>query len=483
MTTTIRTASTARRWATRLGVTLASALALAACNLDIVNTNAPTVEELTGSPTRDVLARAANGIFSQTYNDLANEIQFYALYGREGYNLLGNDPRETGEQIRGPQDPTGRNSGIWIGQYAAIRTIDAYLAALPKATGLNDAERRAASGFANTMKAWHLYRLAIRTGALGIPIDVDRPIDADPAPFVSFPDALKAASDLMDQAYGDLQAGGSSFPFTVPPGYDGFDAPASFARFNRALATKILVHRATFVDCTACWTDASTTLAASFVTDADLPASLATGVYYAYSTASGEPNNPISEPTSSNHLWVHPSIVSGAQLRANGEPDLRLTEKVLDVGRTRELNDLSSSYKPILFNNPNDPAQADLGAPIPWITNEELLLLRAEIRWNTGDKTGAIEDIDRIREFAGGLPATSLTAASPDGDFVTELLYNRLYSLLWSQGTRWLDARRYDRLDQLPIDRVGDSVFENMIIPANECAARRLPSPCTPLSG
>ncbi len=469
----------------RIGIALAGIAALGACGgLDITDTNSPTVEELTGSPSRDVLARAATGIFAQAETDVGTEIQFYALYGREGYNLLGNDPRETGEQIRGPQDPTGRNSGIWLGQYNAIRTINVYLAALQNVEGLSDGEKQASAGFAKTVEAWHFLRLAVRTGKLGIPIDVGRAIDAPPAPFVSFSDALKAASDMMDEAYADLQAaGGTAFPFTMAPGYTGFDSPATFAQFNRALAAKILVYRATFVGCSACWAEAKTALDASFVTDAGLPGSLSTGVYYAYSAASGEPNNPVSEPTSSNHLWVHPSIVSGAQLRANGEPDLRLTEKVLDVGHTRELNDLSSSYKPVMFNDPSDPTQPDLGAPIPWIDNEELLLLRAEVRWNNGDKAGAISDINLIRENSGGLPPTTLTASSADADFITELLYNRLYSLLWAQGTRWIDARRYGRLDQLPIDRAGDNVFENMIVPADECAARDMAAPCTPLGG
>ncbi len=484
MSTTTTTGKRAAKAALRVGVALVAAAMLASCgSLDIVNTNAPTVEELTKNPSKDVLARAATGIFSQAANDIGTEIQFYALYGREGYNLLGNDPRETGEQIRGPQDPTGRNSGIWTGQYSAIRTINAYLKALSSTTVLTDAERSAARGFANTVKAWHITELAIRTGALGVPVDVDRPIDADPAPFVSFSDALQAASALMDSAYAELQAAGSTeFPFRVAPGFSGFDMPVTFGQFNRALAAKILVYRATFVSCAACWADASTALGASFVTDGNLPASLSTGVYFAFSTASGEPTNPISEPTSSNRFWVHPSIVSGAQTRANGDPDLRLTEKVMDVGRTRELNGLSSSYKPILYNNASDPTQPDLGAPIPWITNEELLLLRAEVRWNTGDKAGAIDDINLIRVNSGGLEPTTLTAASSDTDFVTELLYNRLYSLMWTQGTRWIDARRYGRLDQLPIDRSGDSVFQNMIIPANECAARSMVAPCTPLT-
>jgi len=176
---------------------------------------------------------------------------------------------------------------------------------------------------------------------------------------------------------------------------------------------------------------------------------------------------------------VHPSIVTDAQLQADGSPDRRLTRKVTAAGRTVNLNDLIGTHKPTLYNSASNPAAANLGAPIPWIINEELLLLRAEIRWNSGDRQGAVDDINLVRMHSGGLPNSSLTAGSAAEAFVTELLYNRLYSLMWSQGTRWIDARRYDRLDTLPIDRTGDSVFQNMLIPAGECAARGLDAPCT----
>jgi len=482
----IRTTTTRKpgRWKVIPLGALAGALLIGACgDFDIANTNAPTVEELTKSPTRAILARAATGIFSQSFTDMGTQIQYWALYGREGYNLAGTDPREVDEQIRGPADPTGRHSGIWAGPYSAIRTINTYLAALPVATGLNEAEVRASAGFAKTMKAWHIYRLAIRTGDLGIPLDVDRPITAEPAPFVSFGTAMQAASTLMDEALADLQAGGSAFPFTVAPGYTGFNTPATFAQFNRALAAKILVHRATFLNCTACWAQAETALNASFVTSAGLPNSLATGVYFAYSSSAGEPTNPVSENLTSDRLWVHPSIISGAQQRADGSPDLRLTTKVTAAGRSKNEGGLVGTHKPTLYNSATNPATANLGAPIPWIHNEELLLLRAEIRWNTGNKQGAIDDINLIRQHAGGLPATTVTAASSNDVFVTELLYNRLYSLMWSQGTRWIDARRYNRLESLPVDRPGDTRYQNMIIPAAECDARRLPSPCTPPIG
>ncbi|MEO6443766.1 MAG: hypothetical protein ABIZ91_10385, partial [Gemmatimonadaceae bacterium] len=359
-----------RQWTGRRAaapVVLACSLLLGGCGeLDILNTNAPTVETLTSSPTKTILARAATGIFAQMYNDVATEVAVYALYGREGYNLLGNDPRETQEQFRGPPDPTGRHSANWIGPYATIRSINTYLKAIPAASGLTATEIKAAQGFAKTMKGWMLHRVAIRTGALGIPIAVDQPLGSPPAPFVSFTAALQAAVDLVNEGYTDLQAGGSAFPFTVPPGYTGFTTPATFALFNRALAAKMQVHRATFLNCSSCWALASTAMNQSFVTTTGLPGSLATGVYYAYSLTAGEPANPISEPLSSNRYWIHPSIITGAQQRPGGQPDLRLTSKTMAAGRSLNLNDLIGTFKPIMYNQVGTPANANLAAPIPW---------------------------------------------------------------------------------------------------------------------
>jgi hypothetical protein len=473
--------ATVRRRSARLALTAAvlSAIPLSACrDFDVQNLNAPIQDQLTNSPSRAILARTAVGIQIEAFNDLAGEIQQWGLYGRELYNLLGNDPRETGEEISGPQDPGGRAGGGWTGKYGAIRTIHTYLAVLRNSPDLTaEPELRASEGFAKTIKAWHLHKLAIRSGPTGLPIDTDRPIEAEPAPLVTSAAAMEAASDLLDEALADLQAGGTSFPFSFVPGYAGFNTPTTFARFNRALAAKVLVHRATFHACTTCWAEAATALAASFVTDAGLPGSLSLGVYYGYTGVAGELSNPITETMSSQRYWVHPSIVTGAQLQPGGAPDLRLTRKVAAAGRTRTLNSLSGTHKPILYNNAD--LTPNIGADIPWITNEELLLLRAEIRWNTNDKLGAISDINLIRQHAGGLAPSTLTVASPDADFITELLYNRLYSLMWSQGVRWVDARRYNRINTLPLDRQGDVVHPHMLIPASECDARGLEPPCS----
>jgi starch-binding outer membrane protein, SusD/RagB family len=479
MTTTrrISAASSARRATVRAAI---GALALlAACNnLDVQNLNAPTAETLTNGATRDVLARTAVGVQIQAFNDRAGIIQQWGIYGREGWNLLGNDPRETGEEISGPQDAGGRAGGIWTGQYSAIRTINTFQSAIQNASGLSDAEKKAALGFSKTLEAWHLHLVAIRSGPVGMPVDVDRPISDDPAPLVTFSEGLAAASALMDEAYADLQAGGSSFPFSFVPGYEGFTTPATFAKFNRALAAKLLVHRATFVNCTTCWAQAATAIGQSFITTSGLPESLKLGVYFGYTGAPGELSNPVTEALTSNRYWVHPSIITGAQLQPGGEPDKRLTSKVALAPAPRTLNNLTGTYKPVMYNDPTTLAP-DPAADIPWITNEELLLLRAEIRWNTNDKAGAISDINLVRVNAGGLAPTTLTVASSDAAFVDELLYNRLYSLMWTQGTRWIDARRYNRTGTLPIDRPGDVVHPNMLIPAAECDARGLQDPCS----
>ncbi len=456
------------------------ALLVSSCDdFNVQDLNAPTADALTGAPSRAVLARTAIGVQTEAFLDLAGEIQQWGIYGREVLNLLGNDPRETGEEISGPQDPGGRAGGGWGGKYGAIRTINTYLAALANSTDLTDQERRASAGFAKTLKAWHMHKLAIRSGPTGLPIDVDRPISAEPAPLVTSAEAMQAASALLDEALADLAAGGTTFPFSFVPGYTGFQTPSTFAEFNRALAAKVLVHRATFNACTTCWAQAATAIAASFVTSSGLPGSLSTGVYYGYTGAAGEAANPVSETLTNNRYWVHQSIVTGAQLRLNGEPDLRLTTKTRAAPAPRTLNNLTATHKPVLYNSATDPAVPNLGADIPWIINEELLLLRAEIRWNTNDKLGAITDINLVREHAGGLPPSTLTVASSDAAFITELLYNRLYSLMWTQGTRWVDARRYGRIATLPLDRTGDVVHPHMLIPSSECDARRLPVPCS----
>src|SRR5215510_1784530 len=100
----------------RFAALFALPVALAACSSDqfnILNTNAPTVEDVTQTPNKLSLARVAVGVAHNLTNSVGGEAAVWGTFGREGYNLLGNDPRLTTEMVRGPLDPSGVGGGQW----------------------------------------------------------------------------------------------------------------------------------------------------------------------------------------------------------------------------------------------------------------------------------------------------------------------------------------------------------------------------------
>lgn len=139
--------------------------------------------------------------------------------------------------------------------------------------------------------------------------------------------------------------------------------------------------------------------------------------------------------------------------------DERITEKVTLRDVPAALDDLSSNYGLSVYDSQR--------APIPVIRNGELILLRAEAliqRNNAGDLQDAEDDINTIRN-AAGLP--DYNGNQTQAALTDEMLNQRRYELFF-EGHRWIDMRRYDRLDQLPIDRPGDTVWESFPIPEQE---------------
>jgi len=102
--------------------------------------------------------------------------------------------------------------------------------------------------------------------------------------------------------------------------------------------------------------------------------------------------------------------------------------------------------------------------PIAIIRNEELILLYAEAKLQTNAFADAKTAIDKIRTGHGlGAYGGALTQAA----LLDELLIQRRFSLFF-EGHRWVDMRRYNRLNQLPIDRVGDDVWVMFPLPLTE---------------
>jgi len=102
--------------------------------------------------------------------------------------------------------------------------------------------------------------------------------------------------------------------------------------------------------------------------------------------------------------------------------------------------------------------------PVPIIRNEELILIYAEANIQQSDIADAVIALNIIRNahnlgnYAGAVTQPAL---------LTEMLNQRRYSL-YCEGHRWIDIRRYNLLNTLPIDRVGDDVWGEFPIPVSE---------------
>ena len=81
----------------------------------------------------------------------------------------------------------------------------------------------------------------------------------------------------------------------------------------------------------------------------------------------------------------------------------------------------------------------------------------------------AAADLNFIREHSGALPPREdLTAEN----IVDELLRQRRYSLVFEGGHSWIDARRFDRFDTLPLANDSHVVHPRYPLPVAEVDAR-----------
>ena len=448
-----------------------SAGGLAACGLDrptVPNYNNPTPAGLAGDPVGGVQL-SANGLIFQLRGQIAGWISGAGIMGRESFNYTPTEGRSTTCWLQKQDYACGGGASFWAGFYTESKDVSTFLATIDATGGLSAAEKEGARGFAKTLEAYSLAFVAER-GKFGGPTD----ISADPrvlTPFVSRDSMYSYVIGRLDQAKTHLGAAGATFAFTLNSGFTGFGTPAQFLQFNRALAARYNAERASLhlAGCGAngvtCYQTVLQNLtdAGSFVDAANLQK----GPQWIYSTAAGDATNGLAK-ASSPFIVAHPSIKTDAPVRADGSPDLRYQAKIVTlaqpVGTGSAVPGISTDQDFKLY-----PSQS---TPIPMIRSEELILLRAEAEWFTGAKGAAIADINTIRTTSGGLDPTTLTAASTDDQFITELLLQRRYSLLF-EGHRWVDVRRLGKLSTLPIDIPASQVlYDDLLIPQAECLAR-----------
>ncbi|HYO65850.1 MAG TPA: RagB/SusD family nutrient uptake outer membrane protein [Archangium sp.] len=423
---------------------LCATVGLGGCgDLTVPDLNNPSLESFQETPTRTAVINASTGLLIGTRAGMTNQNGYVALLGvlgREGLVLDSADPRYIAEMLAGPALNGGSpafGGNLWNNPYANIRNANTLLNALEKVDGVTETEKNAIRGFAKTIQALDFLVIINTRDTHGAPIDVNRPFGAELAPIESKEKVMEHIATLLDEAKAHLEAGGSVFPFPLSSGFDNFErAPdgkpyditvPNFIKVNRALKARVDVYRER-------WEEALVDLEGSFITT-DL-GSLDLGVYHSYSTGSGDVKNTLN----GNNIFANPILLEDAK-QPSGTLDARVARKVKNAKNSGELPGVIEKYTQSFAQYASD------SAPIPIIRNEELILLRAEANIRLGRYEEAMDDINHIRTNSGGQAMILETLAGELA--INELLYQRRFSLLFEGGHRWIDMRRYGKLEEL----------------------------------
>jgi hypothetical protein len=475
MKNTIPSQYPARRGHRKLarGATLAFFILFgAACEQPTVpNYNNPSESSFIPITARSQAQALATGLIDGDRANIGTQILYAETMGRDMYRLEKGDTRYItdllGEEVEASDFIGG---SVWPYSYISLADVmvEGSMGADPAV--LNDQEKQAAVGFAQTVKALLYTRAIEMRDSLGIPFRTDQ-ADGELPPILCKASVLDGIASLLDSAATALQAGGPTFPFSLPGGFDGFDTPATFLTFNRALAAKVDVYRgfesyagAGTVDQQAL-DSALAALEGSFISDD--PGALDVGPEHLFSTATGERSNSLFQDPAGSDYRANPRVVSEA------EPGDERVARNTATGQLKSLSGVGSDVMITTYSG-ND-------SPIPIITDRELILLRAEAQWGLGNMSDAMSDVNFIRTNDAGL--STLTITNPDS-VLTQILKEKRYSLLFTSPAHWVDSRLFGRLVGDPPEGLGQERGFDPIaalpIPANEAAGRNGMTTCTP---
>ena len=412
-----------------------------ACKKDYGDLNGETIENLTKNASQSQL----NNLVSGTESGMRNSLNFYlddvSIIGREVYRFSNSEPRYVLDLL-GANGSTLNNSNFyitnpWAARYSVVKNCNVLIQAATNSTAITSAQREGYIGFARTIKAYQLLMNLNLTDSNGIRVDVADPNDL--GPFVTYTDGLAAITSLLDSAKTDFSNATISFSLA---GFTGFSDAAGLTQFNRALAARVSLYQSN-------WQTALDDLNESFFA---LNGNFNTGVYHVFGTGSGDQLNPVFIPQNQTGevRVAHPSYTEDIEAG-----DDRIN-KVSMRTTPASLSGLTSDFDVWVYTSST--------VPIAIIRNEELILIYAEANIQLNNLTEAVTALNIIRN-GHGLPNYSGAVTQPA--LITEMLKQRRYSLFF-EGHRWIDLRRYNLLNTLPIDRPGDQVWTQFPLPVTE---------------
>ena len=442
-------------------VSAALALSLSGCSFfetdKVIDPNNASVESVISNASRTQINQLGIGVQSAFRNGVSNISRTAGVIGREVYVLSSTELTWTTELLgttNGGFSATTLYNGYYTDYAQTARRAEIFRIAannsLPGA--LTDAEKKGISGYVSTVKAFamlHMLNMQYKNGIRISYTDLYSPGDLlKPGPFVSYEAALTELKRLLDEGAADLAAGGAKFGFTMTAGYAGYDTPATFTTFNRAVAARVAMYQQN-------WAGMLTALGASYM---DLSGALTKGPVYTYSTTSGDATNPLFQTLNATGA----PVVAQASFVTDAEAGDKRLSKVTKRTTPRVLSGINGEYDVSVF--PSNITSISI------IRNEELILMYAEAMIQTGKFSDAVTALDKIRTDNG---LKTLAIAKPailnsKEGLIDELLNQRRYSLFYEGGHRWFDMRRYGRLASLPKDQPNFMVYEQVIRPFAE---------------
>jgi hypothetical protein len=431
---------------------------LVSCDVEeFSDVNSPEVDAFEGNLTRGDLADLVGGIYYSSRLRLGTYYDDCGVIGREYWRFSSSDPRFTSDLLGGENAVLDNNTfyitGPWASRYRTVKNANLILGFIDGqdlSAQFSNAEINATKGFLKTFMAQELLLNLNLTYENGIRTDV---ADFENlGPIVSNTQALANIQSLLEEGATELGNGGTSFPFGTTSGFAGFDTPGSFLQANRAISARVAAYQGNMPA-------VLTFLQGSFLNldETDMNS----GIYHTFSLDATDIANPMFFPlnaTTAGARIMEPNFLADAEaddLRVFGDSDMGILGKVVERAEEITLDDLTGKYDVFIYQSQTES--------IPIIRNEELILLYAEanITINPGE---AVTALNIIRASANLAPYTGDTSAAALTD---EMLNQRRYSL-YAEGHRWIDMRRYGRLDQLPLARPEDDVFTQFPIPLTE---------------
>ncbi|OJW56366.1 MAG: RagB/SusD family nutrient uptake outer membrane protein [Sphingobacteriales bacterium 50-39] len=419
-------------------------LFIGACKKDFGNLNNATVQDFIANATAGELNNLVSGTESGLRTNLALYLDDCGTIGRELYHFSPSEPRYVTDLL-GANGAALSNSNFyivnpWASRYQVVKNCNVLIESATHSKTITAAQRAGYIGFAQTIKAYQLLLCLNLTDTNGIRVNVGDP--ANLGPFVSYTAGLAAISSLLDS--GQTQLTNASVAFTLA-GFGNYSDAPGLVKFNRALAARVDVYRSN-------WSQALADLNGSFL---HLNGALSDGVFHVFGTGSGDKLNSffIPQNTTGEVRVAHPSYA--ADILAG---DDRIGKATHRTSGTASLNGLASDRDVWVYTSST--------APIPIIRNEELILIYAETNIQLSHFPDAINALNVIRAAHN---LTPYSGPVTQGALTSEMLYQRRYSL-YCEGHRWIDLRRYNLLNTLPIDRSGDQVWSAFPIPVSETA-------------